>query len=566
MSVTLQIKRSTGSSAPGSLSDGELAYTKGDDKLYIGDGSTVRLIGGKSFNDLIDHTAGTLTASSGIIVDSNSAIDGLNIGNHATTGGSLQLKEGTNNGAHHVQLKSPNALAANVAFTLPSADGSSNQFLKTNGSGQLSFGTVTQTLSLAADSGSNDTFNTGGTLTFSGGSGITTTVSDDEISIAGDDATASAKGVASFASADFTVSSGAVSIKTGGVSNGQLAGSIANAKLANDGITIGSTDTSLGDTITALAGMTAIAVDNITLDANTISTTNSNGDMILAPNGSGSVTVPSGYTSRAGFGSDSLVNKSYVDSVANGLDVKSSVRVATTANLAATYNNGAGTLTASSNGAISVDGVTLVVNDRVLVKDQSTAAQNGFYKVTTVGSGSAAFVLTRTPDADAASELTAGAFTFTEEGSANADNGYVLSTNGAITLGTTGITFEQFSGAGQISAGNGLTKTGNTIDVVGTADKITVSSNAITIASSYVGQTSITTLGTVATGTWNATTIGTAYGGTGLTSIAKGSVLVANSANTLSALDGGGTNDGFLSYTASSDTLSFATSIDGGTF
>ena len=566
MSVTLQIKRSTGSSAPGSLSDGELAYTKGDDKLYIGDGSTVRLIGGKSFNDLIDHTAGTLTASSGIIVDSNSAIDDLNIGNHATTGGSLQLKEGTNNGAHHVQLKSPNALAANVAFTLPSADGSSNQFLKTNGSGQLSFGTVTQTLSLAADSGSNDTFNTGGTLTFSGGSGITTTVSDDEISIAGDDATASAKGVASFASADFTVSSGAVSIKTGGVSNGQLAGSIANAKLANDGITIGSTDTSLGDTITALAGMTEIAVDNLTLNANTISTTNSNGDMVLAPNGTGSVTVPSGYTARAGFGSDSLVNKSYVDSVANGLDVKASVRVATTANLSGTYDNGAGTITAGSNGAISVDGVTLVVNDRVLVKDQSTAAQNGFYKVTTVGSGSAAFVLTRTPDADAASELTAGAFTFTEEGSANADNGYVLSTNGAITLGTTGITFEQFSGAGQISAGNGLTKTGNTIDVVGTADKITVSSNAITIASSYVGQTSITTLGTVATGTWNATTIGTAYGGTGLTSIAKGSVLVANSANTLSALDGGGTNDGFLSYTASSDTLSFATSIDGGTF
>ena len=566
MSVTLQIKRSTGSSAPGSLSDGELAYTKGDDKLYIGDGSTVRLIGGKSFNDLIDHTAGTLTASSGIIVDSNSAIDDLNIGNHATTGGSLQLKEGTNNGAHHVQLKSPNALAANVAFTLPSADGSSNQFLKTNGSGQLSFGTVTQTLSLAADSGSNDTFNTGGTLTFSGGSGITTTVSDDEISIAGDDATASAKGVASFASADFTVSSGAVSIKTGGVSNGQLAGSIANAKLANDGITIGSTDTSLGDTITALAGMTEIAVDNLTLNANTISTTNSNGDMVLAPNGTGSVTVPSGYTSRAGFGSDSLVNKSYVDSVANGLDVKASVRVATTANLSGTYDNGAGTITAGSNGAISVDGVTLVVNDRVLVKDQSTAAQNGFYKVTTVGSGSAAFVLTRTPDADAASELTAGAFTFTEEGTANADNGYVLSTNGAITLGTTGITFEQFSGAGQISAGNGLTKTGNTIDVVGTADKITVSSNAITIASSYVGQNTITTLGTIATGVWNGTDIGVAHGGTGLSAIAKGSVLVANSANTLSALDGGGSNDGFLAYTASSDTLSFATSVDGGTF
>jgi hypothetical protein len=566
MALTLQIKRSTGSTAPSSLADGELAYTHGNDQLYIGDGSTVEVIGGKSFNDKLDHTAGTLTASSAVIVDSNSAIDTMLVGNHATTGGQLKFNEGTNNGTHFVGLKAPNALSGNQTYTLPLADGNANEFLKTDGSGALSFGAITSTFTLAADAGSNDTFSTGGTLTLSGANGVATTVSDDEVSIAGTDATASSKGVASFSNSDFAVSSGAVTVKSGGITSTQLAGSIANAKLANDGITIGSTDTSLGDTITALAGMTAIAVDNITLDANTISTTNSNGDMILAPNGSGSVTVPSGYTARAGFGSDSLVNKSYVDSVANGLDVKASVRVATTANLAATYNNGAGTLTASSNGAISVDGVTLVVNDRVLVKDQSTAAQNGFYKVTTVGSGSAAFVLTRTPDADAASELTAGAFTFTEEGTANADNGYVLSTNGAITLGTTGITFEQFSGAGQISAGNGLTKTGNTIDVVGTADKITVSSNAITIASSYVGQNTITTLGTIATGVWNGTDIGVAHGGTGLSAIAKGSVLVANSANTLSALDGGGSNDGFLSYTASSDTLSFATSIDGGTF
>ena len=566
MALTLQIKRSTGSTAPSSLADGELAYTHGNDQLYIGDGSTVEVIGGKSFNDKIDHTAGTLTASSAVIVDSNSAIDTMLVGNHATTGGQLKFNEGTNNGTHFVGLKAPNALSGNQTYTLPLADGNANEFLKTDGSGALSFGAITSTFTLAADAGSNDTFSTGGTLTLSGANGVATTVSDDEVSIAGTDATASSKGVASFSNSDFAVSSGAVTIKTGGVTSGQLAGSIANSKLANDGITIGSTDTSLGDTITALAGMTEIAVDNITLNANTISTTNSNGDMVLAPNGSGSVTVPSGYTARAGFGSDSLVNKSYVDSVANGLDVKASVRVATTANLAGTYDNSAGTITAGSNGAISVDGVTLVVNDRVLVKDQSTAAQNGFYKVTTVGSGSAAFVLTRTPDADAASELTAGAFTFTEEGTANADNGYVLSTNGAITLGTTGITFEQFSGAGQISAGNGLTKTGNTIDVVGTADKITVSSNAITIASSYVGQNTITTLGTIATGVWNGTDIGVAHGGTGLSAIAKGSVLVANSANTLSALDGGGSNDGFLAYTASSDTLSFATSVDGGTF
>jgi len=566
MALTLQIKRSTGSTAPSALADGELAYTHGDDKLFIGDGSTVKTIGGKSFNDKLDHTAGTLTASSAVVVDSNKAVDELLVGNHATTGGQIKLNEGTNNGTHFVGLKAPNTLGANVTFTLPTADGNANEFLKTNGSGALSFGAITSTFTLAADAGSNDTFSTGGTLTFSGSNGVATTVSDDEITFAGTDATASSKGVASFSNSDFAVSSGAVTIKSGGVTSTQLAGSIANAKLANDGITIGSTDTSLGDTITALAGMTAIAVDNITLDANTISTTNSNGDMILAPNGTGAVNVPSGYESRSGFGDDSLVNKSYVDAVANGLDVKASVKVATTANLAATYNNGNGTLTASSNGAISVDGVTLSVNDRVLVKDQSTQTQNGFYKVTATGSGGAAFVLTRTPDADAASELTGGAFTFVEEGTANADNGYVLTTNGTPTLGTTNITFEQFSGAGQISAGDGLTKTGNTIDVVGTADKITVSANALTIASTYVGQSSITTLGTITTGVWNGTAIAATSGGTGLSSIAKGSVLVANSANTLSALDGGGSNDGLLLYTASSDTLSFATSIDGGTF
>ena len=454
----------------------------------------------------------------------------MNVGNNATTGGSLQLKEGTNNGSHHVQLKSPNSLGANVAFTLPSADGNANEFLKTNGSGALSFGAISSSFTLAADSGSNDTFNTSETLTFTGGTGIDTTVSNNEITYA----------------IDNTVTT--------------LAGS---QTLTNKTLTAPVIE---GGTIGNTTPATLAKIDNIQIDANTISTNNSNGNLILAPNGTGSVTVPSGYESRSGFGDDSLVNKSYVDAVANGLDVKASVRVATTANLAATYDNGAGTLTASSNGAISVDGVTLTTNDRVLVKNQTTQTQNGFYKVTTVGSGSAQFVLTRTPDADAASELTGGAFTFTEEGTTNADNGYVLTTNGTPTLGTTNITFEQFSGAGQISAGAGLTKTGNTIDVVGTADKITVSANALTIASTYVGQTSITTLGTITTGTWNGSTIAVANGGTGLTSIAKGSVLVANSANTLSALDGGGSNDGFLAYTASSDTLSFATSIDGGTF
>ena len=507
----------TGSPATNALAVGEQAYSFSSDKLFIGEtsGSDViaKVIGGQLYTDMMDHTAGTLTASSAIITDANNKISALNVDNLTLDGNAITSTD-TNGNITITPHGSGKVIIDGLSH--PTADGTNGQFLKTDGSGNLSFGTVVSTLSIAADSGSSDSVSTGETITFTGGEGIDTAVTDNTITITGEDATSGNKGIASFSSDDFSVTSGAVTVKAAGITNAQLAGSIANAKLANDGITIGSDDTSLGGTITDLNGLTSIDVDNMTLDGNAITTTNSNGNLELTPNGTGTVTVPSGYQGRAGFTTDSLVNKAYVDSVANGLDVKASVRVATAAALAAsTYNNGNGTLTANANAALVVDGVTLVVNDRVLVKDQSSAPQNGFYKVTNTGSGAAAWVLTRTPDADAASELTAGAFTFVEEGTANADNGYVLSTNGAVSLGTTNITFEQFSGAGQISAGNGLTKSGNTIDAVGTADRISVAADAIDIASTYVGQTSITTLGTIGTGVWAGTDVAVAHGGTG---------------------------------------------------
>lgn len=557
---------STGSPATDALAVGEQAYSFSSKKLFVGEtsGSDVvaRVIGGQLYTDMMDHTAGTLTASSAIIVDANSKIDVLNVDNLTLNGNAI-----TSTNTNGDITITPNGSGAVIIDGLshPTADGSAGQFLKTDGSGNLSFGTVVSTLSIAADSGSNDSVSTGETITFTGGEGVDTVVSDNTITISAENASDSNKGVATFNTASFAVSSGDVTIKAGGVTNAQLAGSIANSKLVNDGITIGSDDTSLGGTITDLNGLTSIDVDNITLDANTISTTNSNGNLQLTPNGTGTITVPSGYEGRAGFTSDSLTNKAYVDSVANGLDVKKSVRVATTANLSATYNNGAGTLTNSgSQAAIQIDGVTLVADDRVLVKDQSTAAQNGFYKVTTVGSGSANWVLTRTPDADAASELTAGAFTFTEEGTANGDNGYVLSTNGAITLGTTAITFDQFSGAGQITAGNGLTKTGNTINAVGTADKITVSADAITIASGYIGQTSITTLGTIGTGVWQGTDVAVAHGGTGLSAFTSNGVLIANTGGTALEFETG-TQYQVMGFNSSGVPTATGT-IDGGTF
>tara|TARA_B110001454_G_scaffold79389_1_gene76677 strand:- start:8360 stop:10408 length:2049 start_codon:yes stop_codon:yes gene_type:complete len=507
----------TGSPATDALAVGEQAYSFSSKKLFVGEtsGSDVvaRIVGGQHYTDMLDHTAGTLTASSALVVDASSKLDNLNVDNLNVNGNAITSTDSNGN----ITI-TPNGSGKVILDGLshPTSDGSNGQFLKTDGAGNLTFGTVVSTLSIAADSGSNDTVNTGETITFTGGAGVDTTVTDNVITIAGEDASTTNKGIASFATADFAASSGAITIKALGVSNAQLAGSIANAKLANDGITIGSDDTSLGGTITDLNGMTSIDVDNLTLDGNAITSTDSNGNIQLTPNGTGTVTVPSDYEGRAGFTADSLVNKTYVDAVANGLDVKKSVRVATTANLGATYVNGAGTLTNSgSQAALSIDGVTLATNDRVLVKDQSTAAQNGFYKVTAVGNVSTNWVLTRTPDADAASELTSGAFTFTEEGTANGDNGYVMSTDGTVTLGTTSITFEQFSGAGQISAGNGLTKTGNTIDVVGTADKITVGADAITIAATYAGQNTIVTTGTIASGVWGATDVAVTHGGTG---------------------------------------------------
>ena len=154
--------------------------------------------------------------------------------------------------------------------------------------------------------------------------------------------------------------------------------------------------------------------------------------------------------------------KAYVDAARSGLDVKQSVRVATT-----------GPITLS--GTQTIDGVSAIAGDRVLVKDQSTASQNGIY-VVAAGSWS------RAADADSNAEVTAGMFTFVTEGTTNADSGWVLTTNDTITLGTTALAFAQFSGAGQITAGAGLTKSGNTIDAVGTAGRIVVNADSIDLA------------------------------------------------------------------------------------
>lgn len=139
----------------------------------------------------------------------------------------------------------------------------------------------------------------------------------------------------------------------------------------------------------------------------------------------------------------SVATKAYVDAVKTGLDVKGSVKVATTANI-------------TLSGTQTIDGIAVSADERVLVKNQSTGSQNGIYDCK-------AGAWARSSDFDANTEVTSGAFVFVEQGTVNADAGFVLTTDGTITVGTTALSFTQFSGAGQITAGDGLQKSGNAL-------------------------------------------------------------------------------------------------------
>ena len=320
---------------------------------------------------------------------------------------------------------------------------------------------------------------------------------------------------------------------------GDITGVTAGTGLSGGGIT-GTVTLDIDSTVTTLTGSQTLT--NKTLTSPVL-------------NGSLSGTA---FLDEDNMSSDSAVAaasqqsiKAYVDAVSSGLDLKESSHAATTANLSSAYDNGSSgvgaTLTNNSTqAALSVDGQTMVAAERLLVKDQTAGLQNGIYTVTTVGTNSTNWVLTRATDFDGSpsNEVDSGSFTFVETGTDNADSGWVVTTDGTITVGTTAISWSQFSGAGQITAGAGMTKSGNTLNVIGTSNKITVSADAVTISTSYVGQTSITTLGTITTGVWNGTaitTLGTI--GTGIwqgTAIADG--YLGTGINAIKLADGTVTN------------------------
>jgi len=193
-------------------------------------------------------------------------------------------------------------------------------------------------------------------------------------------------------------------------------------------------------------------------------------------------------------------NKSYVDTAVQGLTIKAACEAATTANLSVTAAGSqvGKTLTATANGALVVDGYTANVNDRILVKNQATGSDNGIYTTTQTGDATTPFILTRATDFDNSATVASGDFTFINNGTVNASSGWVLSTPDPIVVDTTSLTFTQFSGAGEIIAGNGLTKTGNTLDVHPADASLTVHVGDIAVTRDPAGAIGLSGSGLVA--------------------------------------------------------------------
>lgn len=692
MASIIRIKRSSVSGNPNVLGAGELAYSaltdngsNGGDRLYIGIGSETSgnaanhyVIGGKFFTDRLDHSAGVLTANSAIVVDADSKIDNLFVDNIQLNGNTLSTTNTngdlyiTPNGTGKTVITNPyvgdisTTLAeyiqditggqivdsSEIDATYDDTAGTTSLALKTTTVTSGSYGSTTKiptftvdskgrltaageadvatTLSLFGDTGTGSidllteflgifggegidvnvvssptaitisaedattsnkgvaSFETadfnvtsgavelkdtvvkgltvdasasvtpsGHSVAIVGGEGIDVTASGATITVAGEDASTSNKGVASFDSGDFSVTSGAVSIKSGGVGNAQL---------ENSSLTIGSTTVSLGGTSTSLAGLTELSVDNLNINGNEIQSTNSNGDIVINPNGTGDVDVSGAHITNLAepVNPTDAATKNYVDNAVSGLDWKTAVNLLADSNVSLT----------GSTSTLVIDGhAALDVTDnnayRILLTGQTTSSENGIYTYTDNGTS---YTLVRSTDADSYDELVT-ASVWVLEGVTYASTGWTQSNHYITNFSNQN--WVQFSGAGAYLAGAGLGQsgteffvkvatsggieivsdelqlkstlagggltydTGGVLNVNGTTGRITINSDSIDISSTYVGQTSITTLGTIATGIWNGNTISEAYGGTGITSYSTGDLLYGNSFGKLSKLTAG---------------------------
>ena len=555
MASIIRIKRSSVSGNPSTLAAGELAYSaltdngsNGGDRLYIGMGTETAgnavnhiIIGGRYYTGLVDAggAGGTLTtnAKSIPVLSATGTIDKWLVGNLQLTGNTLSSTN--TNGDINV---TPNGTGKTIITNLyTDAVTSLTEFIQDVSGGQIVGGTgitvtyndaagtttiAAQTITLGSTVLTNGSTTTGlaglsslgvtGNTTLGGTLALTSdfTVNTNKfvvtatsgntsvggtLGVTGATTLSSTLGVTGAATLSSTLGvTGAVTLSStlAVTGNTTLSGTlgVANNLAVNTNkfvVTASSGDTSVGGTL----GVTGAA----TLSSTLAVTSNATVGGTLAVTGQATFNSVIDMTSHkitnlAEPTADSdAATKYYVDAARSGLDVKQSVRAATTANI--TLSN-----------TQTVDGVALSVGDRVLVKDQTTGSQNGIYVV-------AAGAWSRATDADnnPGGEVTSGMFCFVEEGTVNSDTGFVLTTNDPITLGTTALSFALFSSSGTLIAGNGLSKNGYTLEVNVDNTTIDINSDTLRIKPTYVGQTSITTLGTIGTGTWQGSVIADAY-------------------------------------------------------
>jgi hypothetical protein len=263
-----------------------------------------------------------------------------------------------------------------------------------------------------------------------------------------------------------------------------------------------------------------------------------------------SIALTTGTVSTAPTSGTDIVNKTYADTIASGINFHQAVRLATVAALPAnTYNNGTSgvgaTLTANANGALSVDGVAAVVGNRILVKNEVTQANNGVYVVTQTGSGAAVYILTRATDFDSAGsgvdQIDQGDFFLVTAGSTLANTSWVQQTPLPITVGTTAIVFTQFGAPITYSAGTGLSLAGTVFSITNTgltASTYGSASSVPVIAFNAQGQATSVTNTSIAIAATQITsgTLPVANGGTGavtLTGVVKGNGTAAFTAGTV---------------------------------
>jgi|694.fasta_scaffold00124_38 hypothetical protein len=284
-------------------------------------------------------------------------------------------------------------------------------------------------------------------------------------------------------------------------------GAVTSAKIANDTIVDADINSAAAIAQSKISGLTTDLAAKLALAGGTMT-----GSIAMGTNKITGLGTPTDGTDAA--------TKNYVDSAAQGIDWKASVRAATTA---------AVTLASDLENGDTLDGVTLATGDRVLVKNQSTGSENGIYVVKASGAPD------RSTDADSGAELTSNFAVFVEEGTVNADQGYTLTNNGSITIGTTALTFTQFTGLGQIVAGTGLDKTGNTLDIDST---VTTNDGTQTLTNKSISG-SANTITNVSLTSSVTGTLPVANGGTGITSLGAGIATfleTPSSANLASAL------------------------------